>query len=500
MALLAKSPRWREHRRQEVTMKYHLLTGATGLLGRYLVRDLLAAGVRLAVVVRPGKAQTSEDRLEAIMAHWERQAGHCLPRPVVLGGDLCQPGLGLAPHHARWIADHCEAVIHSAASMTFRPDNRGEPWQTNVEGARNLLNFCVSAGLRRFHHISTAYVCGLREGRVFETELDVGQKLGNVYEESKIGAEKMLREGRFESLTVYRPASIVGDSQNGFTSSYHGFYLPLQLAYVFSGELPAEKMDERFSAGLGLAGGEGKNFVPVDWVAAAITYLVTHPEWHGQTYHIASPKPVTVQLFQRVVQDAIRRFMPHRIVKEASEKDIATYERLFYDQMLIYRSHWRDDPIFDLTNTARALPHLPCPEMDYDLLMRVARYPIEKNFGLSKYEAVQRPIQAQKYLDRFLCRPAADGDSQECVALQVNGSGGGQWHFVVHDGVIVGADLGLGSAHAPRCYLNSATFAALTRGEMTVEQSINAGRVVLRAPRGIQQHVIRVLEQLVSTP
>ena len=122
-------------------MKYHLLTGATGLLGRYLVRDLLAAGVPLAVLVRPSKAQAPEDRLEAIMAYWERAADRCLPRPVVLGGDLCQPGLGLKPHHARWIADHCEAVIHSAASMTFRPDNRGEPWQTNVEGARNLLQF-----------------------------------------------------------------------------------------------------------------------------------------------------------------------------------------------------------------------------------------------------------------------------------------------------------------------------------------------------------------------
>jgi thioester reductase-like protein len=107
-------------------MKHHLLTGATGLLGRYLVRDLLAAGARLAVLVRPGKAQTPEDRVEAIMAYWERQVGRCLPRPVVLGGDLCQPGLGLTPRDARWIADYCEAVIHGAASMTFRPDSRGE--------------------------------------------------------------------------------------------------------------------------------------------------------------------------------------------------------------------------------------------------------------------------------------------------------------------------------------------------------------------------------------
>ncbi len=462
-------------------MRYYLLTGATGLLGRYLVRELLEARLPLAVLVRPGKLQSPEDRIEAIMRRWERQAGRCLPRPVILGGDLCQPGLGLQPRHARWIADHCEAVIHSAASMTFRADNRGEPWQTNVEGARNLLNFCLSARLQNFHHVSTAYVCGLREGRVLETELDVGQKLGNVYEESKIAAEKMLREAGFERLTVYRPASIIGDSRDGFTSSYHGFYLPLQLAHLFSGELPPEMMNDRFWAGLGLTGQEGKNFVPVDWVAAAIAYLVSHPECHGQTYHIASPKTVTVRVFEQVVQDAIRQFVPKRPTKEVSEKDLAVYQRLFYEQMSVYRSHWRDDPTFDLANTARALPQLPCPEMDYDLLMRVARYPIEKNFGLLKHEEVPVPFDVRNHVERFL-GDGLNGDAgRPCVNVQVNGSGGGQWRLYVRDGGIAAAELGLGPADAPRCYLNAATFASLVRGETSVRQAIAAGRVFLRA-------------------
>jgi thioester reductase-like protein len=480
-------------------MEYCLLTGATGLLGRYLIRDLLAARVRLAVLVRPGKLQSPEDRVEAILGNWERQLGRCLPRPVVLAGDLCQPGLGLSPQQARWVADHCQAAIHSAASMTFRSDSRGEPYQTNVEGTRNLVQFCLSAGLRRFHHVSTAYICGLREGRVFEHELDLGQKLGNVYEESKLAAEKMLRESGFERLTVYRPASIVGDSHDGFTSSYHGFYLPLQLAHAFSADLPPERMNDRFLAELGLTGQEGKNFVPVDWVAAAIAYLTTHSEHHGQTYHLASPKPVTVRLFQRVVQDAIRCFSPQRTAKELSEKDMAVYERLFHDQMLIYRSHWRDDPIFDRTNTDRALQHLPCPEMDYDLLMRVARYPIERNFGLLKHEAVQRPLDIQQHLDPLLCRAASPREGPQCVALQVNGSGGGQWQLFVRDGRVARAEIGLGSADTPLCYLNSTTFGLLARGEINMEQAINSGRVFVQSPRPLQQDVIRALQLVVST-
>ena len=112
-----------------------------------------------------------------------------------------------------------------------------------------MLDFAARVGLRRFHHVSTAYICGLRSGRVLESELDQGQSLGNVYEESKLAAEKMLREARFlDVLTVYRPASIVGDSHTGATTNYHGFYLPLQLAYAFSGMVPPEVMDERFAA------------------------------------------------------------------------------------------------------------------------------------------------------------------------------------------------------------------------------------------------------------
>lgn len=480
-------------------MDYSLLTGATGLLGRYLVRELLARQVRLALLVRPGKLQSPEDRVEAILGHWERQLGRCLPRPVVLAGDLGEPGLGLSPQQARWVADHCRTVIHSAASMTFRPDNRGEPWQTNVEGTRNLVQFCLSAGLGSFHHVSTAYVCGLREGRVFEHELDLGQKLGNVYEESKITAEKMLRESGFERLTVYRPASIVGDSRDGFTSSYHGFYLPLQLAHAFSADLPPEKMSDRFLVELGLTGQEGKNFVPVDWVAATIAYLVTHGEHHGQTYHLTSPTPVMVRLFQRVVQDAVRRYSPQRPAKKLSEKDLVVYERLFHDQMLIYRSHWRDDPIFDRTNIARVAPHLPCPEMDYDLLMRVARYPIERNFGLLKHEAVQRPLNIQQRLDRFLCRPVPTCQDRQCISLQINGAGGGQWSLLVGDGSIEGAELGLGPVDAPICYLNAATFDLLARRQIGIQQAIDCGRVFLQVPRHLQQDVTEVLEQVVST-
>jgi thioester reductase-like protein len=471
------------------------------LVGRYLLRDWMIARAPVAVLVRPEKLLSAQQRIEAVMHHWETQQGRSLVRPVVLQGDLAQPGLGLDEQQRRWVSHNCDTILHSAASMAFRPDDRGEPWQTNVEGMGHLIEVCRETGIRKFHHISTAYLCGLRTGRILESEVDVGQTLGNVYEDSKLKAEKLLRAADgFDQVTFYRPASIVGDSQTGYSTNYHGFYLPLQLAYSFSGRIPPRQMNERFFQLLGLTGDEGKNFVPVDWLARAILYVFDHPEHHGQTYHLTSPQPVTVRLFQRVVQDALERYSKRTTATEADPRDLAVFEKLYYEQMTIYQSHWRDDPTFDRTNTDRVLGHLPCPAMDYDLLMRVARYPIETNFTLRRHAPVIPPIDASAHLAPLVDaahRRAELNAAGESIGLEVSGCGGGQWHLVVHEGALVGAAPGLGVRDVAHYYLNSDTLAALARGELTVEQSIQAGRVVLEGPPSLHRDLMGFLEKVV---
>ena len=61
---------------------------------------------------------------------------------------------------------------------------------------------------------------------------------------------------------------------------------------------------------------------------------------------------------------------------------------MFRQYMEVYRSHWRDDPQFDRTKTDRALPHLPCPEIDTAMLLRIAGYPVKQNFVLKRLEPV----------------------------------------------------------------------------------------------------------------
>ena len=135
---------------------YHLLTGATGLLGSYLLRDFLLAGRRVAVLVRPAKRESAGQRVENLLRHWEVMLEAPLARPVVLEGDLSDADLGLDNRTLGWIERNCESVFHNAASLVFRGDDpAGEPYLSNVEGTRRMLELCRCTGIRavpsRFH-------------------------------------------------------------------------------------------------------------------------------------------------------------------------------------------------------------------------------------------------------------------------------------------------------------------------------------------------------------
>ena len=170
-----------------------LLTGATGLLGRYLLRDLLRAGDRVAVLAREAQGKSAAERVRELIDFWSDAVGRRLPEPVVLCGDVRAAGLGLTASDRRWLANGCNTVVHAAASLAFRASPDGEPWVTNVEGTRNLLNLCGRLSLMEFHHVSTAFVCGEATGPVLEDDRRPPGHFRNPYERSKWEAERLVR-------------------------------------------------------------------------------------------------------------------------------------------------------------------------------------------------------------------------------------------------------------------------------------------------------------------
>ncbi|MBQ6108874.1 MAG: SDR family oxidoreductase, partial [Thermoguttaceae bacterium] len=64
--------------------------------------------------------------------------------------------------------------------------------RTNLKGLDTILELCRRANIRKFHHISTAYVAGNRK-EFSESQCNEGQKFRNDYEQSKIEAEERVR-------------------------------------------------------------------------------------------------------------------------------------------------------------------------------------------------------------------------------------------------------------------------------------------------------------------
>jgi len=490
-------------------MPYYLLTGATGLLGRYLLRDLLLAGQPLAVVVRSSRFAPAEHRVDAVMRHWEAELNRALPRPIVLEGDIAEPLLGFDAATLAWVRSHCSSVIHNAASLTFQRTEDNEPYRSNVGGTQNMLDVCREAGIRSYHHVSTAYVCGQRTGTVYGHELDVGQTLGNDYEKSKVAAEQRVREADFlDRPTILRPSIIVGDNETGYTTTYHGFYTPLQLAYTLAKSSPAKADQVDFLAGLQLAGHEGKNFVPVNWVSAVMTHLITHAECHGQTYHVTHPQPVSVGQMHQAISVRLER----RITRKAAEESLPAspeYEREYRKQMGIYQAYWRDDPQFDARNTHAAAPHLPCPSLDQATLEKLIDFAIDANFGWPRPPAQGPDFDVRHTLEPLLKAgsPGTDGvggsesELDHSLGLAVNGSGGGQWRLFVHDGALRGAELGISDRPSAVYYLNSQTYRELFERQFTVEQAVGAGRLVIEANNGrSDRELVEIFEQLVARP
>ncbi len=407
---------------------YVLLTGATGLLGQYLVRDFLQDGHRIAVLVRGTKARTPEQRVEQTMQMWERQLKHPLPRPVVIPGDITQEDLGLSPEDREWIEDNCTTMLHCAASLTFHEHN-GEPWRTNIEGTRNVLRLCTSAGLREMHYISTAYVCGHRHDLVMEDELDVGQEFRNDYEKSKFTAEKLVREcAAFESLTVYRPVVITGDSQTGYTSTYHGTYLYMKLASVLQQNTePNEKGEYYVPVRWGLTGEERRNITPVDWNSAVISRLFNNPEAYGRTYHLAPTDPITMR-------EAISYASDHYGLTGIEFRGFGTkpdtplneMERWLWSNISIYGSYDFMDPQFDRTNLDKFAP-IPCPKLDRKLALKLMKYAEDDRWGKRKPPKLELPELDISALLASCCDAQSPTKGPEIVGLQVTGCGGGDW-------------------------------------------------------------------------
>ena len=463
-----------------------LLTGATGFLGRYLLRDLLLSGKRVAVLARDSRRERAENRIKELLNFWGESLGRPLPCPVILHGDLSHAGLGLSAADRRWLGRHCQSVLHAAANLSFRPTPDGEPRKTNVNGTQHLLRLASDLKILRWHHISTAFVCGKRVGPILETDLDQGQPFHNPYEQSKCEAEKCVREARGICATIYRPSVIVGDSRTGYTSSFVGFYRFLELANRLAN---LENGQRRLPVRVRLRGNEPCDLVTVDWVSRAVAELLALPGEHGRTYHLVSRAPATT----RFILDTAAAELGIDGIELVGAAEIGApsrLEELLLEGLQEYWPYLGGTPAFCDRNTAAALPHLPSPPIDAAMLRRLVRFALANRFGRGPSPAspVGQPsvaIHCATYFERTFPEQARTSNLARAVGLsalisfEIHGAGGGQWSCRWEEGDLVEIRRGLDERAVAIYRTDTATFEDVVQGRQDPQQAFFEERVAI---------------------
>jgi thioester reductase-like protein len=464
-----------------------LLTGATGFLGRHLLRDLLLSGQRVAVLTRDSRDGRAENRIKELLNYWSELLGRRLPCPVILHGDLSHAGLGLSLSDRHWLGRHCEAVLHAAANLSFRATPDGEPWKTNVNGTQALLRLATELNIPRWHHISTAFVCGKGEGPIQESDLDRGQSFHNPYEQSKCEAEKCVREAKVICATIYRPSVIVGDSRTGYTSSFVGFYRFLELANRLAS---LEKGYRRLPVRVRLRGDEPCNLVPVDWVSRAVVELLALPSEHGRTYHLASHTPATTR-FILDTATAELGIEGIELVGPTESASPSRLEELLLEGLQEYWPYLGGTPAFCDRNTAVALPQLPAPVVDAAMLRRLVRFAVANRFGRSPSRggAISRPatpMSCSAYFEQtFPAQARASSLAREAglttlISFDIHGVGGGQWSCHWESGELVDICRGLDERAVALYRTDTTTFEDVVQGRQNPQQAFFEERIAIR--------------------
>ncbi|WP_227394647.1 SDR family NAD(P)-dependent oxidoreductase [Jeotgalibacillus aurantiacus] len=255
-----------------------MITGATGFVGTKLMHSLLEKGHNLFPVVR------NEKKLSDFLTVLEKEKKDRI-RPVF--GDITQPMFGLSEEEVSELNSKVDILYHTAAYLSFDPDDREKTFFVNVEGTRHALDVAKKLAIPRFYHVSTAYTAGL-ENEADEKLHVKNREFVNDYEESKNHAEHLVMDKKDElKVSIFRPAIIVGDSETGEANTTFALYGLLKAVALLKKLIRRGRVNASDTIRLFSDPGASNNVVPVNHVVDVLTAAALHAK-AGTIYHISN--------------------------------------------------------------------------------------------------------------------------------------------------------------------------------------------------------------------
>lgn len=178
-------------------MKKVLVTGGTGFLGAYIIKELVHRGYHVRALKRNLSTPDPEFMDASLWQKIEWVEGDVLD---IISLEEAMQGI--------------DAVIHAAAVVSFDKKHRAEMYQVNVEGTANVVNMAIETEISRFVHISSVAALGrTSDGQTVNEDKKWEENPNNThYARSKYKAELEVWRGMAEGLNavILNPSTILG--------------------------------------------------------------------------------------------------------------------------------------------------------------------------------------------------------------------------------------------------------------------------------------------------
>ena len=370
-----------------------LLTGATGFLGIYLLRELLrSTDATVHCLVRAHDDRTALTRVRDTALHYfsdDLADEIAAERVVAHSGELAQPLLGLGDGRFDHLARTIDVIHHPGGMVNFiYPYSHMRA--ANVDGTREIIRLAGRYRNIPVHYTSTmAVISGFGTAGVHHvtesTPLEHADHLAVGYVESKWVAEELLRNASRAGLPVaiYRAADISGDQQRGAWNTATEM-CAMKRFVVDTGTAPLAELP--------------LDYTPVDVFAAAVTHIATSRPADGTAYHLTNPGKVNIhELVLRMrargyeIEEVSWQQWLDRLIETAIEEPdhpMTPFAPLFIDRettgrMSVAEMYLEDTfPAFTRDNVEAALAGtaITIPPVDAAMLDRYLDYLISIKF------------------------------------------------------------------------------------------------------------------------